>query len=81
MKNILLIFGFLLLAGTISLALPCFNQLFAVSGCCKQRKSLTEGWAQTSLNYQQCEEENRRQDKGDDLLKPIGRIWWDIQCR
>lgn len=80
MKKIFLLIGFLLLATAISVTFPCYNRLFAVDGCCKERSSTTGRWSKNGKNYEACNGDNKLRD-GDDLFQPRGLVWWDLQCR
>ena len=79
MKRIFFLIGFLLLAAAMFLIFPCHNLLFAVSGCCKERKSLAEPWSKSGKDYEACSRLNQQRDK-DDVSKPTGLVWWDFQC-
>jgi hypothetical protein len=79
MKKSFFLIGFFVLAVAISVMFPCYNRLFAVDGCCKERNSPTGGWSKSGKDYEACRRVNER-DK-DDLTKPTGLVWWDLQCR
>ena len=78
MKKILFVVGLVFFVALSSLMLPC-NQLFAVSGCCKERSSLREGWDQSKLSLRRCKALNRQRD-GDDVFERRGLVWWDVRC-
>ena len=83
MKKFFLIWGFLFFA-TVLLALAFFDsQPFAAAplrGCCKQRQSDRHTWRVNGMSFQQCDTENQRLDKNDDIFREYGLVWWDRGC-
>ena len=79
MKKLVLILGVVLAAPLFSVMLPCGNQVFAVSGCCKERKSEGQPWFNNGKNFSACRKLNQRVD-GDKILRQTGRYWWDVGC-
>lgn len=79
MKKLILVFSVFPLIAVLFFKLASNNELFAVSGCCKQRNSYTEEWIRKDLNFKECEAENRRQD-GDNVFIKEGLVWWDTRC-
>jgi len=78
MKKTFLVLGFLLLAVAILVTFPCYNQLFAISGCCKERASYKAGWSNNGATFKQCKDLNRQD--GDDVFQQRGLVWWDVRC-
>jgi len=79
MEKILLVLGFLLFAAAFSMTLPGDNQLFAVSGCCKQRDSYSGNWYGNGKNFEECERLNQEKDR-DNVFDQRGLVWWDVGC-
>jgi hypothetical protein len=61
--------------GAIAAALSCSDQVLAISGCCKQRKSVNHAWRKNNLDFDGCQSKERGE-----ILKPLGLFWWDISC-
>jgi len=80
MKKILLVLGFLLLTVAVSVTFPCYNQLFALSGCCLDRHSYRAQWRPNRMTFRECSNKNRRED-GDNIFDRAGLVWWDVRCR
>ena len=78
MKKIVFVVGLVFFAAASSLILPC-NQLFALSGCCKERSSLREEWNPNGNSFRDCKNLNRQKDK-DDVFERRGLVWWDVRC-
>ena len=57
---------------------PCDNPLLAVSGCCKERSSLSAPWSKTRFSVEECKARNEAD--GDSIFDPRGLYWWDVQC-
>jgi len=79
MKKILFVVGLVFFVAVSSLMLPC-NQLFALSGCCKERASVRSGWGKNGESFRTCKSLNRTKD-GDDVFDRQGLVWWDVRCR
>jgi hypothetical protein len=79
MRKILFVFGLLLLATTFLVGLPGDNQVYALSGCCKERKSYKAEWRENGMNFSDCKRLNER-DR-DDVFRRSGLVWWDAKCR
>lgn len=79
MKKILLVLGLLLFTAGVLALLLCDSQLFAVTGCCKQRGSPNHPWRDNGMNFGQCSELNQRLD-GDNIFRESGFVWWDRGC-
>ena len=71
----------LILLLSLWLILSSHYGLFAQpSGCCKQRNSHEGDWYNNGLNFDQCQQLNRRRDR-DNVFDREGFIWWDLSCR
>ena len=79
MKKIILIIGFSLLAATFLLIANTGSNLFAISGCCKQRESFQKNWYRNGVDFETCRDFNKRD--GDDVFNESGLFWWDIGCQ
>ena len=79
MKKVLLVLVFSMIAVAFSVVLPGDNQLFALSGCCKQRASYGAPWYPNGMNFQDCANFNENTD-GDDVFNRRGLVWWDVNC-
>ena len=55
------------------------DPLFAVSGCCKERKSYKVGWSKNGKSFADCKKLNKKD--GDDVFDKSGLYWWDQKCR
>jgi hypothetical protein len=65
----------------LSLTPFCGNPLFAQSGCCKTRSTLSTPWAKRpDLTFAACRDLNQQQDRGDNIFEPTGLVWWDRGC-
>ena len=80
MKKMLLVFGFLLFTAAFLVTFPCGSQLFAQSGCCKERDSYRVQWYPNRKNFKDCEDLNRDKD-GDNVFDEGGLVWWDSKCQ
>lgn len=81
MKKILIILVLALTGAAFPVTVPGNGQRFAVSGCCKERKSYKHPWVRNGMNFKQCQEYNQDQDgKEDDVLDKSGYVWWDVNC-
>ena len=80
MKKILLVLGLLLSTAGVLALLLCDSQLFAATGCCKERNSLRERWKQTDMTLEDCKRQNERSDR-DNVFDERGLVWWDVRCR
>lgn len=52
-------------------------------GCCMQRANASNEapWFQVSTDFNDCKRRNQGSpDNNDNILKPLGLIWWNIQC-
>ena len=52
-------------------------------GCCMQRDNASNGapWYQVSTDFEDCQLRNQAPpDSNDNILEPLGLIWWNIQC-
>jgi hypothetical protein len=78
-KGILASLSIVLMLGS-SVILPGDNKLYAVSGCCKQRRSYQELWTQTAMSFEECKSLNERIDR-DDVFAAQGLVWWDVRCQ
>ena len=67
-----------LLAGVIMLSDT--SPANALVGCCKVRDSSNSSWVATNKSLRKCKAQNASSDKGDNILKPMGNVWWDINC-
>jgi hypothetical protein len=73
----LLILGF-----SLWMILSSHYRLFAQPpGCCKQRDSREGDWYKNGLNFDQCQQWNRRKDRGDNVFDKQGFVWWDLNCQ
>ena len=79
MKKLLLLLSVVLAATLFSAPLPCDKQALAISGCCKERNSLSRGWSKSGVPFIECKSRNRR-DR-DNVLDERGFVWWDVKCR
>lgn len=78
MRKFVFVLG-MLLSTTVTWTTPsCGGQLFAQSGCCKERKSDQNPWIKTGKSFTECETENNGEDTN--VFEEIGLIWWDIAC-
>ena len=59
------------------------NPLFAdPAGCCEQRPSIeAPNWYRNGSNFAQCQQLNHALDQDDDIFQPLGKVWWDPNCR
>lgn len=80
MKKILIALSFLVLAAMFYSMLPCGSTLFAQSGCCKRRASLSAPWSRTNESFEACKRANDQTDR-DDVLDQRGLVWWDSSCK
>lgn len=80
MKKIILVFSSFLLMAFLFFILASNNELFAVSGCCKQRSSYGASWSPNhGMNIKDCEKLNQELD-GDNVFLQQGLVWWDTRC-
>ena len=81
MKKLVLILGGVVAIALFSTTLPCGNQVFAISGCCKERASLSRGWTKQPprIGINECKKKNRK-DR-DNVFDASGLVWWDVKCR
>lgn len=80
MKKIIVVFSLFLLMAFLFFMLAPNNELFAVSGCCKQRDSYRARWYPNGMDFKRCETENQKQD-GDNIFDEQGLLWWDVNCQ
>lgn len=79
MKKLVLGLAVLLGIAVFWATLPCDNQVFAQSGCCKERASVNHPWRATTKSLGECKADNQARD-GDNVFKRSGLIWWDAGC-
>jgi hypothetical protein len=81
MRKRMLAFLFLVLVVGNSVIIPGDNKLYAISGCCKQRRTYRENtWTQTPMSFEECRSLNERIDR-DDVFAAQGLVWWDVRCQ
>lgn len=52
-----------------------------VRQCCVIRFLASSGpWTFTRLNYKECHDYNKQQDR-DNVLLESGEVWWDVECK
>ncbi|HHJ38186.1 MAG: hypothetical protein AXA67_03595 [Methylothermaceae bacteria B42] len=78
-KTILLILLLMVVAGLFWGRIAPVTGAYAVSGCCKVRKSERDPWRKHGTDLAACKSMNRAQD-GDNIFKPNGAVWWDMNC-
>ncbi len=77
-----LVLGLAVLVGTTVFwaTPPCDNEVFAQSGCCKERDSLDSPWKrQRGVGLSECKRSN--ESDGDNVFDQSGLVWWDVRCR
>ena len=56
-------------------------KLAASRGCCMERRQLNSNdWRPNGMSFGQCRDVNRQQDRNDDLYRPSGYFWWNLNC-
>jgi len=80
MKNIFFVVGLAVLAAVYLVTGFAVDPLFAVSGCCKSRRSYQESWTRNGLNFSACKRQNDSNDR-DDVFRQSGLYWWDQRCQ
>jgi hypothetical protein len=79
-RKAVLLTGAVLAVLALSMSPPCSNPLFAQSGCCKIRSSVTAQWSKAlDRTFPACRQLNAKD--GDDVFAESGLVWWDRQCR
>jgi hypothetical protein len=79
MKNTIFVVGLAVLVAIFFVVGFTSNPLFAVSGCCKERKSYKGGWSKNGKSFAACKKLNNK-DR-DDVFDESGLYWWDQKCR
>ena len=80
MKKIVCILGLFLFAGVILVTSPCWDPIYALDGCCKERSSTRGKWRANGDSFKQCKKRNASRDR-DNIFKKSGKVWWDVACR
>ena len=80
MKSIFFVVGLAMLAAVYLVTGFAVDPLFAVSGCCKSRRSYQESWTSNKMNFSTCKRLNDEKD-GDDVFRKSGLYWWDQKCQ
>lgn len=70
---------FALLMIPLVTAIQPVDTVCAAGGCCKFRQSFREPWQIQHSNFQQCKQENDKNDR-DNVYLARGRWWWDSSC-
>ena len=55
------------------------NDAYAVSGCCKVRKSESSPWRRQGNDLPACKQINKDSDN-DNAFRKTGLVWWDMNC-
>ena len=77
-KNIGLFFVLTVAASFLFWVISSNNEAFAVSGCCKVRKSENAPWGKKGTDLPACKKLNKQDN--DNVLKKTGKVWWDMNC-
>ncbi len=68
-------------AGCIWMTTVSDNNLYAISGCCKQRPSVNDPWYRSSNDLAVCKDLNFNIDSNSDIVfNESGKVWWDLSC-
>lgn len=75
----------IMMAGGVWIGATADNEVYAISGCCKQRISDSEPWYRSGSDFDACKILNLEVDENDDEIKDIifdesGKVWWDMAC-
>ena len=51
-------------------------------GCCMERHEANDRfpWIEVSRDLDDCKERNRLKDRSDNIVRPAGKVWWNIKC-
>ena len=79
MKKIALISISILMATGLWISMAADNEVYAISGCCKQRNNINTPWYRSGTDLEACKKLNEREDK-DNLFHEAGKVWWDVAC-
>lgn len=69
-----------LCAGVFVLMLTGSDTAVAQGGCCMERDGPNAPWHIVGRDLQDCKKRNADADKEDNIMRPQGRIWWNINC-
>ena len=81
MKKIVLISLSIMIAGSIWVGSASNNEVYAITGCCKQRVTVNEPWYRSGSDLEVCKDLNIKIDKNrDNVFNESGKVWWDLAC-
>jgi hypothetical protein len=81
MKKISLTLAGLICAVVVLANISGSESVYAISGCCMERKSSTGQWNDLEKTFEQCEVANTEEDgEEDDIFEASGKVWWDLAC-
>ena len=51
-------------------------------GCCMERQEANSRypWIQVGQDLDDCKRRNRQKDRNDNIIRPTGKVWWNIKC-
>ena len=78
MKKIALISISIMMVAGIWISTAPDNEVYAISGCCKQRSSADKPWYKSGSDLQVCKDLNVPEE--DNIFHEAGQVWWDVAC-